>query len=86
MIKVVTNCYVFKFVGGDKTARLCHYCRKSKLCGMICVYGNAPDCPSEDGIFVCPKCAQKGCLESENQWKELARRVKARKPSPASKA
>lgn len=83
-MKVTTNSYVFKFVGGDKTARLCHYCRKNKLCGMICVYGNAMD--SEDGIFVCPDCAQKGCRESETQWKELARRVKARKPSPAPKA
>lgn len=79
MMKVTTNSYVFKFVGGDATARLCYYCRKSKLCGMICVYGNAPD-SSDDGIFVCPKCATKGCKASESQWRMLAK-IRGRKAS-----
>lgn len=75
MIKVTTNAYVFKFVGGEKgMTRLCHYCRKNKTGGMICIYGNGPD-DTEDAIFVCPSCAKKGCKESESQWASLNRRV-----------
>lgn len=75
MIKVCTASYVFKFVGGDKTARLCHYCRKSKLGGMICVYSNC-DHDDEPTLFVCPACAARGCKESEQAWKSLVKTVK----------
>lgn len=75
MIKVCTASYVFKFVGGDKTARLCHYCRKSKLGGMICVYGNT-ETSTDDTLFVCPGCAARGCRESEQAWNRLVKTVK----------
>jgi hypothetical protein len=73
VIKVTTNAYVFKFVGGDKTARCCHYCKKLKLGGMICVYGNGPE-DNDDTIYVCPKCAERGCRDSEVAWSKIARR------------
>ena len=78
MIKVTNNAYVFKFVGGDNTARQCHYCRKMILGGVICVYGNGPE-DHDDTIFVCPKCATKGCKDSETAWNAIRRRAKCRK-------
>lgn len=74
MIKVCTNSYVLKFVGGDSTARLCHYCRKSKKSGMLCVYSNCfhDDVHDNDRtVFVCPACAVRGCKESEDAWKKI---------------
>jgi hypothetical protein len=77
MIKIVTNDFVLKFVGGEpNTWRLCHYCRKERLGGMICVYSNQPkaDGESDHAHFICPECAVKGCQESESQWQSLFRK------------
>lgn len=83
MTKVCTNSYVFKFVGGEpKQKRLCHYCRKEKTGGMICVYGNAPDSRDDDAIFVCPGCVVKGCKESERQWAALYKKAMKSKAKP----
>jgi hypothetical protein len=71
VIKVCTNSYVFKFVGGEThQRRSCYYCRKRKKGGMICIYGNT-EAATEDTIFVCPACAVRGCKESEDAWKKI---------------
>jgi hypothetical protein len=76
VIKHTTEGFVFKFVGGEEAIgvsckRLCHYCRKAKAGGMICVYNNFGKC---GGIMVCPACAVEGCRQAEAGWKILAKR------------
>ncbi len=85
MIKVTTNDYVFKFVGGEPPTangvippeglkRKCHYCQERKSGGMICVYSNREE-TDDTAIYVCPACAVQGCKESEEQWKAFANRA-----------
>lgn len=75
MTKICTNSYVLKFVGGEPgQTRKCHYCRKMKVGGMLCVYPNC-DCDQNDMVtYICPGCLKRGCEESESQWKSLLKR------------